>query len=413
MTYDAWAVDPVMTRGGDTDPSHVGDRPMRPQPPARLLSATLALALGLSLTGCQACGLELPCNKAAEEAKDSVARTDYYESAALTYYDGGKYEAAAQMWSKVLSEKPGDQKAQWGLAKALQMIGTPDNLRQAEAILVKIVDLDWNHPELGDRRHEVQGTLAMTYQDLADFYDRDVRVLEESMARDEASDNPETRQNTQTQIAKRNELLVKAIPLWEAGLAKRDDNPYALAGLGKAYLMLGQDEQGIEYGRRYIQVARASQLGWRKKMQQWEEEVGKGVTTEQREFFVNKIQEARRNELKVHLMLGAVHMRREQYSLALAEFNAVLEIDPATPAALVERGQAQAKLGQYAEAVADIEAYLKLTDPERQRSARAKAAELLDRYRRMAGMAPVFEKTAPAAPAASGAPAAPVQAPRR
>jgi tetratricopeptide (TPR) repeat protein len=343
-------------------------------------------------------------NDAQEKAKDAVARTDYYESAALTYYDGGKYEAAAQMWTKVLGEKPGDQKASWGLAKSLQMIGTPENLRQAEAILVKIVDLDWNHPELGDRRHEVQGTLAMTYQDLADFYDRDVRRLEERMSRDSEAETPETRQQVQTQIAMRNELLTKAIPLWEAGLAKRDDNPYALAGLGKAYLMLGQDEQGIEYSRRYVQVARASQLGWRKKMKQWEDEVGKGVTTEQREFFVTKIQEARQKELKVHLMLGTVHMRREEFQLALDEFNAVLEIDPATPAALVERGQAEAKLGRYQEAVADIEAYLKLTDPERQRSARAKAADLLDRYRRMAGMTPVFEKTAPAAP---------VQAPSR
>jgi len=364
----------------------------------RLLGSAFVLLLAPGLSACSSSDFQMPMTEGQEKAKDAAARTEYYESAALTYYDGGKYEAAAQMWSKVLSERPNDQKAQWGLAKALQMIGTPENLRQAEQILVKIVDLDWTHPELGDRRHEVQGTLAMTYQDLADFYDRDVRRLEERMSRDSEAETPEARQQVQTQIAKRNELLTKALPLWEAGLAKRDDNPYALAGMGKAYLMLGQDEQGIDYSRRYVQVARASQLGWRKKMKQWEDEVGKGVTTEQREFFVTKIQEARQKELKVHLMLGTVHMRREEYQLAFDEFNAVLEIDPATPAALVERGQAEAKLGRYPEAVADIEAYLKLTDPERQRSARAKATDLLDRYRRMAGMTPMFEKSAPAAP---------------
>jgi tetratricopeptide (TPR) repeat protein len=342
------------------------------------------------LTACQSGDFEMPMNEAAEKAKDATARADYYESAALTYYDGGKYESSAQMWTKVLGERPNDQKAKWGLAKSLQMIGTPENLRQAESILLDIVDLDWNHPELGDRRHEVQGTLALVYQDLADYYDRDVRTMEERMARDPASDTAETRQQVQTQIAKRNELLTKAVPLWEAGLAKRDDNPYALAGLGKAYLMLGRDEEGIDYSRRYVQVARASQLGWRKKMQQWEKEVGNAVTDDQRSFFVQKIQDARQKELKVHLMLGSVHMRREEYQLALDEFNAVLEIDPATPAALVERAQAEAKLGLYREAVADIEAYLKLTDPERQRTARSKATELLDRYRRMAGMQPIL-----------------------
>ena len=154
--------------------------------------------------------------------------------------------------------------------------------------------------------------------------------------------------------------------------------------------MLGREEEGIEFSRRYIQVARASQIGWRKKMAAWEKEVGNAVTDDQRGFFVQKIQDARQKELKVHLMLGAVHMRREEFQLAMDEFNAVLEIDPATPAALVERAQAEAKLGLYREAVADIESYLKLTDPQRQRSQRSKATELLDRYRRMAGMQPIM-----------------------
>jgi tetratricopeptide (TPR) repeat protein len=366
-----------------------------PSPLRRLAAALLA---PLVLCACQG-DFSMPMSEGQEKAKDAKARSEYYESAALTYYDGGRYESAALMWQKVLAQKPDDQKAKWGLAKSLQMIGTPETLRQAEAVLLPIIDLDWTHPELGDRRHEVQGTLAMVYQDLADFYDRDIRYIEERIAEDPSGGTPELRQQLQTQIAQRNTLLSKAIPLWEAGLVRRGDNPYALAGLGKAYLMLGDDDKGIDYGRRYIQVARTSQIGWRKKKEEWEKLAGDSVTAEQREVFVRKIQEARANELKVHLMLGAVHMRREQYQMALDEFNAVLEIDPATPAALVERAQAYGKLAQYTEAVTDLETYLKLTDPERQRAARARAAELLDRYRRMSGMAPIFErKSAPASP---------------
>lgn len=342
------------------------------------------------LCGCQAGDFEMPMSAAAEKEQDSAARAEYYESAALTYYDGGKYESSAQMWVKVLGERPDDKKAKWGLAKSLQMIGTPETLRQAEGILVEIIPLDWTHPEIGDRRHEVQGTLATTYQELAAYYERDVRAIEEAMARDPGADTPDTRQQLQTQVAMRNALLAKSIPLWEAGLVRRGDNPYALAGLAKAHLMLGQDEQGIGYARRYILVARGSQQGWRKQIADYEKMVKGEVTQEARKRFVDMIQEARRNELKVHLLLGSVHMRREEYQLALDEFNAVLEIDPATPAALVERAQAYAKLGGWREAVSDLETYLKLTDPERQRSARAKAAELLDRYRRMAGMAPIL-----------------------
>ena len=56
---------------------------------------------------------------------DAEARADYYQEAAKTYYDGGKYEAAARMWEKVLAQSPDDQWAKFGLAKSLHMIGTP------------------------------------------------------------------------------------------------------------------------------------------------------------------------------------------------------------------------------------------------------------------------------------------------
>lgn len=352
---------------------------------------TLAAALAaLTVSGCSG----LPMSEESEKAKDKAATADFYETSALTYYDGGKYESSAQMWEKVLEQKPDYPKAKWGLGKALQMIGTPVSLRRAEKILEPIVDLDWNHKDLGDRGHEVKGTLAMVYQDLADHYDRDVRSLEARRDRDESADTPELREQIQTQVANRNALLAKAIPLWEAGLAVRDDNQYALAGMGKAHLMLGHDDLGIDYSRRYIQVARTSQVGWRRKMAEWEKLQGKGVTEEQRMIFVQKVQEARDRELRVHLLLGSVHMRREEYDLALAEYDAVLEMDPATPAALVERAQAAAKLGRYSAAVKDLETYLKLTDPEKQRSARTRAAELLDRYRRMAGMQPLIDRPA-------------------
>jgi tetratricopeptide (TPR) repeat protein len=362
-------------------------------------------ALALSLGACQGMP-DMPMNEAAEKAKDEAAKADFYETSALTYYDGGKYEASARMWEKVLEQNPNDQKAKWGLAKSLQMIGTQQSLRRAEAILLPILNLEWHHPEIGDRSHEVKGTLAMVYQDLADLYDRDIRILQEKLRAIEEQENPaaqgdtsELRQQIQTQIAKRNDLLAKAIPLWEESIKVRSDHVYALAGLGKAYLMLGNDEKGIEYSRRYIMVVRASQNEKRKLRAEWEQRQareGGSVTEEQRQIFVQKIQELRDNELKVHLLLGSVHMRREEFALAVDEYSAVLEIDPATPAALVERAQAQAKMGKFPLAVKDLEDYLKLTDPQRQRAARTRAAELLNTYRQMAGMSPIL------GPAAAG-----------
>ncbi len=360
-----------------------------------------------------ACSGGLPLSEEAEKAKDKEATAEFYETSALTYYDGGKYESSAMMWEKVLVQRPDYPKAKWGLAKSLQMIGTPVALRRAEKLLEPLIKLDWNHPDIGDRSHDVKATLAMVYQDLADLYDRDVRSLEARRERDASADTPQLREQLQVQVATRNDLLLKAIPLWESGLAVRDDNPYALAGLGKAHLMLGHDEQGIAYARRYIQVARSSQLGWRRKLAEWEKIQGKGFTEEQRLEFVRNVQEARDRELRMHLLLGSVHMRREEYREAVAEYDAVLEIDPARPAALVERAQASAKLANYTAAINDLETYLKLTDPETQRSARTRAAELLDRYRQMAGLKPLIDRPARETAAPGRGPTAQPAAPAR
>lgn len=98
-------------------------------PPAWLLLAASAPGLG----GCaQAMGAmpALPGSAAAEEVEDDQARKAHFEEAAQTYYDGGRYEQAVMQWRKVLAIEPDRPKANWGLAKSLAMVGTPQSLRE-------------------------------------------------------------------------------------------------------------------------------------------------------------------------------------------------------------------------------------------------------------------------------------------
>ena len=62
----------------------------------------------------------------------------------------------------------------------------------------------------------------------------------------------------------------------------------------------------------------------------------------------------------------------------------MIELDPAVPASYVERAQAYARGRSYRLAVADLEHYLKITDPVAQRQPRIRAAELLEKYRVLA-----------------------------
>ena len=77
---------------------------------------------------------------------------------------------------------------------------------------------------------------------------------------------------------------------------------------------------------------------------------------------------------RVGVQLGSVYMRREEFSKAVSEYDEVIGMDAALPAPYVERAQAYAALGLYRKAVTDLEQYLKMTDPQRQRVARVNAA---------------------------------------
>ena len=101
------------------------------RPAGRACALATLLAGATLLGGCQSDGLGLPGE---EEAKDKETRLEYYETAALTYYDGGSYDRAEQMAERWLKESPGDKKALRVLARSKLNQGTPTKLREAERI---------------------------------------------------------------------------------------------------------------------------------------------------------------------------------------------------------------------------------------------------------------------------------------
>jgi tetratricopeptide (TPR) repeat protein len=378
-----------------------------PRPP-RLARSWLRLGLLLgTAAGAAACTSDGKIDTGLEKEEDEGARLAHYEEAAQTFYDGGKYRASEEQWRKVLAIQPESPKAHWGLAMALARQGDAGSLRAAEEIFQKIVQWNWQHPTLGDRRHEVQKDFAEVYLELADLYDKDARSLEDRRRELGEGAEPDLGRKIQTQVAARNALLRKATPLFEQVLAQSADNPYALAGLAKAHLVIGDDLRGLDYARRYVELSRRSQAGWQEKLDQIEKE-NQVLTDEQREFFKSKIRGATEKELRMHLLVATVLMRREDYPQAIAEYDRILEIDPARPAAYVERAQARAGAKDYRGAVKDVQEYLKITDPIRHRAGRIAAADLLDRYRALADA-----RSAPRAPWPAPVPAAtrPVSAP--
>jgi tetratricopeptide (TPR) repeat protein len=350
------------------------------------LSWKVALVHGALVFGLGALGLLTGCEgiqEVQDQAEDDEARAGYFESAAVTYYDGGRYDLAEVQFRKVLVLEPDNKKAKRGLAKSLYQQGTAEKLTEAQVIFEEIVHYDWPNPGgTGNRRYEVQTDLALTYSDIADLYDRAAHNIGRRFKIDPDSDNPAMNATLRKQIEKRNEYLLKATPVFQRVLQASPDNPYALAGLAKAHLQLGNDELGINYARRYLVLSQRSQVAWRQGLETWEERAGGAarVTDEVRRDFQRRIQGAREKEKKMHLMLASVHMRRGEYGAAADQYTEVIKLDSTVPAAYVERAQAFGQLGQYQRAVADLEEYLKITDPTRHRDERLNAVDLMNRY---------------------------------
>jgi|GEM_PF-2507739 len=350
---------------------------------SRAALGALAAACAAGLTGCIGLSeLDQEIEKG-QEKEDDKARLAHFEDAAQTYYDGGKYQQSIVQWRRVLELEPGRPKANWGLAKSLSMIGSPASLREAEQLFLQIKDQNWVHPTLGDRQHEILKDFAEVYIQLADYYDRDVRALQARLEQPNAEPD-KVRMQLQEQASKRNELLGKAIPLYDEVLARSPDNQYALAGLAKAHLMAGNDQAGIGFARRYIDLSVRSQQGWQQQLETMQKERGVDLTEEQRAYFKDRIRGAREKELKLRLLVASVLMRTNDPLGAVREYDRVIELDPAVPASYVERAQAYARSRSYRLAVGDLEHYLKITDPVAQRQPRIRAAELLEQYRVLA-----------------------------
>ena len=332
------------------------------------------------LAGCQGTAL----SEEREKEIDEETRQENYETAGFTFYDGGAYAKAESMFDKALVKKPRDKKLRRALARAKIQQGTPRKLREAQKILEPLMDMEWRNADGQDRKFEVISDMATVHTELADYYDRDIRELEERARTDPDADSARVRRQIQRQVRTRNELLQDAIPMWRQVLNLNHRNPYALAGLAKANLQLSRDSEGMEYAREYLELTKDSQPFWEKKIKDLEEARGKhNVTNRQRTHWRKKAYSARNKQMKMHMLLATVHMRRQEYREAIDQYSRALHIDESQTAAYLERGQALAAEGRHILAVKDLREYMRRTDPEAQRGARVKAAELLQKYRKI------------------------------
>jgi tetratricopeptide (TPR) repeat protein len=364
--------------------------PGTPRSAARAVRAFAAGALALGLAGCSALPpVEMLVPPGQDKMVDEQTRKNHFTESAQTFYEGGRYNQAAEQWIKVLEIEPGSQKAKWGLAKSYAMIGTPTSLREAEKLYIEIFPQSFVHPTRGDIKFEVERDLAQVYVDLAEWLDRAMSQNKERLEKSKTPD-PALQAAVVDQRTRRDEYLRKAIPLYDSVLAKSPENPYALGGLAKAYLVLGDDRTGIEYAKRYIALSHKNQEQWTAQLRALEKRMGKATDLE-RDFFLGRVRGAKDKEVGMRLLVGSTMIRDGRYDEAVEQYTWVLRLEPSKAAAYAERGQAFAMSGKYRRAVRDLEEYMKITDPVKHNEARVSAFELLEKYRVIAAGEPKID----------------------
>jgi tetratricopeptide (TPR) repeat protein len=204
----------------------------------------------------------------------------------------------------------------------------------------------------------IERDLAQVYVDLAEWLDRAMAANRQKLEQAKTPD-PALERMLVDQRTKRDEYLRQALPLFQSVLAKSPENPYALGGLAKANLSLGDDQTGIEYAKRYIALSHRNQEEWNAQLRKLERTMGK-ATEPERDFFLGKIRGAKDKEVGMRLLVGSVMIRDARYLEAVEQYTEVLRLDPARPAAYAERGR-RSRWRQYRRAVRDRE-YMKITD---------------------------------------------------
>lgn len=305
--------------------------PPRPRtfPRALLLACLVPLAGGLA--GCG--GKKL-------SAEDRAQRISVHTESAALYINMGEFERAVDQAQRGLELDPENFLLRLYLGRSLQKIGGTNEILAAEKVFRSLpAQKDFRVP-LG--LAEVLERKGLAFDEAADAIaagqrftqavDREARVAELRAQARAAWEESNTR--------------------YEAALALEPGDLEILAGLARVAALDGRFERSLEWAAVLLETLAGDRRFWRARLEQ------PNLAPADQERILRQVRVL--DDLAITVRRKAASLERElgRPAAALAQLDAVLELDPTLAAVHAARAQVLASLGRHREAIVAIDRFL-------------------------------------------------------
>lgn len=308
----------------------------------------LALAL-LLLAACSSSGSR------SLSADERAKLLEIHTESAQQYLNMGDLDRAEGQVEKGLALEQDHRQLRLILGKTLLKRGGANDLLRAEKVF----------RSLGDGDFQVEVGLGATLERLAVLHRESAVAIRDGRRLTQAAD-PEAR--TRELESQAQTYLVEAQACFTRSLEHKQDNIDGLNGLVRVYALRGERERSLEQAEKLAHLLREDRRFWEASLLRPE------ISADEEARF-RKLARAQ-SEIEIATRLHASVLLHElgREAPAIVHLDGVIELKPELAEAYSRRAESRMQLGQYQEANADLEAFLRLSrgkksdDPEIKRA---------------------------------------------
>jgi len=284
------------------------------------------------------------CSSTRVSAAERQRRIEVYRDTAAGYLNMGEYERAADQALRGLELEPQDFHLRLYLGRALQKRGLTLDILRAEQIFRALpADQDFRVP-LG----------------LAEVLERKGVALDEaargvrSGERTTAAADPEARSDQLAEQARAS--WREAAATYEAALALRPDDTEVMNGLVRTRTLLGEMEESLVWSEAILKSTSNERGFWEAQMRR------AGISDREEDTIRANLAALTELEVALHLQASATAVRLGRPDDAIAHLTRLIAIHSEIAAAYSSRAQLLVDRQRYEEALADIDAFLRLAE---------------------------------------------------
>ena len=208
--------------------------------------------------------------------------------------------------------------------------------------------------EDGDENENTALGLAITCERLGKAYDDVARALQSGER--EPAEGADREESAQELSTKARRYWKEGIQLCEKILATGEGNTNAMNAMQRILALNGDYELSLEWSARLLERTQAELTTWRAMLQE------KDLQESEEKLFRKNERIALELQRDTHIFAATLLFRLQRYDEALVHLDRLVADSPDMPQAYSLRGQMRARIGQYEQAIQDLDRYLALSD---------------------------------------------------